>query len=306
MTQLLLLKLQMLLKKHFNLIARLFSLVFLYISFFNFLFAKDILLFKTYDEKIFQDKNLSYYLMSEKLDGVRGIWNGKSMQTRARNPIKLPQFFTKNFPNFQLDGELWIQRNSFEQISSLVRQEDTNLQHWKNVTYNVFDVPNACEEFKITLCTLENRLQILRDYLSKNPSKFIRIIPQIRIKNQEHLMQFYQDLIAQNAEGVIIRKNDALYERKRSDNAYKLKPFKDAECMVKKHYEGKGKFAGKMGSLLCEGYIDGKKVEFKIGSGFKDKDRINPPAIGSIITYKYTGFTANKKPRFATYLRMYR
>lgn len=304
--QLLLLKLQMLLKKHFNLTARLFSLVFLFTFFLNSLFAKDILLFKTYDEKIFQDKNLSHYLMSEKLDGVRGIWDGKSMQTRARNPIKLPVFFTKNFPNFELDGELWIQRNSFEQISSLVRQDDSNLEHWKSVTYNVFDVPNACEEFKLNPCTLEARLEILKNYLSKYPNDFIKIIPQIRIKNQEHLKQFYQDLVAQNAEGVIIRKNDALYERKRSDNAYKLKPFEDTECVVKKHYEGKGKFLGKMGSLLCEGYIDGKRIEFKIGSGFKDEERINPPAIGSIITYKYNGFTINKKPKFATYLRMYK
>lgn len=93
------------------------------------------------------------------------------------------------------------------------------------------------------------------------------------------------------------------YEKKRSDNAYKLKPFDDAECVVKKHFEGKGKFEGKMGSLLCEADIKGKKVSFKIGSGFKDKDRINPPAIGSIITYKYNGFTKNGTPRFATYLR---
>lgn len=302
--QLLLLKSQMLLKKHFNLIARLFiSLVLLCLLSLNSLFAKDILLFKVYDEKLFIDKNLSHYLMSEKLDGIRGLWDGKNMQTRAKNTIKLPEFFTKNFPNFKLDGELWIQRNAFEEISSLVRQENPDENLWNKVTYNVFDVPNACEEFKIFPCTLEARLDVLRMYLAKNPSKFIKIIPQIRIKDKKHLEQFYQELIAQKAEGVIIRKNDMPYEKKRSDNAYKLKPFDDAECVVKKHFEGKGKFEGKMGSLLCEADIKGKKVSFKIGSGFKDKDRINPPAIGSIITYKYNGFTKNGTPRFATYLR---
>lgn len=115
----------MLLKKHFNLTARLFiSLVFLFTLFLNSLFAKDILLFKVYDEKAFKDINLSHYLMSEKLDGVRGLWSGKSMQTRAGNAIKLPLFFTKNFPKFELDGELWIKRASFEEISSLIRQEN--------------------------------------------------------------------------------------------------------------------------------------------------------------------------------------
>ncbi len=306
MTQLLLLKLQMLLKKHFNLIARLFiSLVLLYLLPLNSLFAKDILLFKIYDENIFKDRNLSQYVMSEKLDGIRGIWDGKAMQTRAKNPIKLPKFFTKNFPNFELDGELWIKRNSFEEISSLVRQENPDEKLWQKVSYNVFDIPNACEEFKLNPCTLEARLEILKEYLVKNPNDFIKIIPQIPIKDKKHLEQFYQDIISNKGEGVIIRKNDIEYERKRSDSAFKLKPFDDAECVVKKHFEGKGKFEGKMGSLLCEANIQGKKVSFKIGSGFKEKDRLNPPPIGAIITFKYNGLTKNGKPKFASFLRMY-
>lgn len=264
MTQLLLLKSQMLLKKRFNLIARLFiSLVFLCLLPLNSLFAKDILLFKVYDEKTFKDVNLSHYLMSEKLDGVRGLWSDKSMQTRAGNTIKLPSFFTKNFPKFELDGELWIKRASFEEISSLIRQENPDEKLWQKVSYNVFDVPNACEEFKLNPCTLEARLEVLKKYLAKNPNDFIKIIPQTHIKDKNHLEQFYQDIISHKGEGVIIRLNNAPYEKKRSNNAFKLKPFDDTECIVKKHFEGKGKFEGKIGSLLCEAVIEDKKVSFK-------------------------------------------
>ncbi|QOQ89508.1 DNA ligase [Campylobacter peloridis] len=306
MMQLLLQKLQMLLKKHFNLKTRLFiSLVFLSTLFLNSLFAKDILLFKVYDEKAFKDVNLSHYLMSEKLDGVRGLWSGKSMQTRAGNAIKLPSFFTKNFPKFELDGELWIKREAFEEIASLIRQENPDEKLWQKVSYNVFDVPNACEEFKLNPCTLEARLEVLKAYLVENPNEFIKIIPQIRIQNKEHLKHFYQEVLNHKGEGLIIRKNDVAYERKRSENAYKLKPFDDGECVVKKHFKGKGKFEGKLGSLLCEAYIKDKKVSFKIGTGFKDKERENPPPIGSIITYKYYGLTKNGKPRFASFLRIY-
>ena len=56
-----------------------------------------------------------------------------------------------------------------------------------------------------------------------------------------------------------------------------------------------------MGSLLCEN----KHGQFRIGSGFKDKDRKNPPPIGTQITYRYRGFTKNGKPKFATFLRQY-
>ncbi|EPJ2017580.1 DNA ligase [Campylobacter lari] len=296
----------MLLKKRFNLIARLFiSLVFLCLLPLNSLFAKDILLFKVYDEKTFKDVNLSHYLMSEKLDGVRGLWSGKSMQTRAGNTIKLPSFFIKNFPKFELDGELWIKRASFEEISSLIRQENPDEKLWQKVSYNVFDVPNACEEFKLNPCTLEARLEVLKKYLAKNPNDFIKIIPQTHIKDKNHLEQFYQDIISHKGEGVIIRLNNAPYEKKRSNNAFKLKPFDDTECIVKKHFEGKGKFEGKMGSLLCEAVIEDKKVSFKIGSGFKESDRLNPPPVGAIITFKYNGLTKNGKPKFASFLRVH-
>ncbi|EAW0605687.1 DNA ligase [Campylobacter lari] len=306
MTQLLLLKSQMLLKKRFNLIARLFiSLVFLCLLPLNSLFAKDILLFKVYDEKTFKDVNLSHYLISEKLDGVRGLWSGKSMQTRAGNTIKLPSFFIKNFPKFELDGELWIKRASFEEISSLIRQENPDEKLWQKVSYNVFDVPNACEEFKLNPCTLEARLEVLKKYLAKNPNDFIKIIPQTHIKDKNHLEQFYQDIISHKGEGVIIRLNNAPYEKKRSNNAFKLKPFDDTECIVKKHFEGKGKFEGKMGSLLCEAVIEDKKVSFKIGSGFKESDRLNTPPVGAIITFKYNGLTKNGKPKFASFLRVH-
>lgn len=166
-------------------------------------------------------------------------------------------------------------------------------------------MPNACEEFKLNPCTLEARLEVLKKYLAKNPNDFIKIIPQTHIKDKNHLEQFYQDIISHKGEGVIIRLNNAPYEKKRSNNAYKLKPFDDTECVVKKHFEGKGKFEGKMGSLLCEAVIEDKKVSFKIGSGFKESDRLKPPPVGAIITFKYNGLTKNGKPKFASFLRVH-
>ena len=59
--------------------------------------------------------------MSEKLDGIRGIWNGKTLHTRNNNPLNPPNFWLKNFPPFSLDGELWLDYESFEQTSSIIR-----------------------------------------------------------------------------------------------------------------------------------------------------------------------------------------
>ncbi len=172
---------------------------------------------------------------------------------------------------------------------------------WKEVTYNIFDVPNACEEFQISTCTLKNRLAILEEYLQKYPSAYIKIIPQIPVENQNNLNQFYESIIKNQGEGIVIRKNLSPYEKGRSKNAMKLKPYDDAECELVGFRKGKGKFENQVGALLCK-MPNGQII--KIGSGLKDEDRKNPPKIGSIVTYKFNGLTKNSLPRFPVFLRL--
>lgn len=266
-----------------------------------FAFASDILLLNKISEQEIQKKNFNGYLMSEKLDGIRGIWEAGKFKTRQDNPIHTPSYFTYNFPSFKLDGELWMARAKFDEVSALTRSDNLDSSLWKSVTYNVFDVPNACEEFKLTPCTLSNRLKVLERYLQQNPNPYIKIIKQIPIKDQEHLKEFYKDIIFNKGEGVVIRKDFAPYEKGRSKNALKLKPYEDAECKVIAYTEGKGKFQGKIGALLCQ--MPNDRV-IKIGSGLKDKDRENPPKIGSIVTYKFNGLTKNSLPRFPVFLHI--
>jgi len=48
--------------------------------------------------------------------------------------------------------------------------------------------------------------------------------------------------------------------------------------------------------------MDNNKV-IKIGTGFSDAQRENPPEIGCIITFKYYGLTSKGNPRFPVFLR---
>ena len=47
-----------------------------------------------------------------------------------------------------------------------------------------------------------------------------------------------------------------------------------------------------------------KYGEFRIGSGLSDAERSHPPPVGTVITYRYRGFTAKGLPRFPTYVRV--
>ncbi|AFU20312.1 DNA ligase [Actinobacillus suis H91-0380] len=239
----------------------------------------------------YRDQDINGWVMSEKLDGVRGYWDGKQLISRQGNPLAPPDYFIKDFPPFAIDGELFSERGKFEEISSITRASEP--KGWYKLKFYIFDVPNAQGN-------LFERLAKLKNYLLQHPTPYIQIIEQIPIQNKAHLMQFYQQVLAQHGEGVVVRNPNTAYIKGRSAQILKLKPVLDEECTVIAHHNGKGKYRDKLGAITCEN----QRGRFRIGSGFKDKDRANPPPIGSLITYKYRGLTKQGKPRFATFFRM--
>jgi len=251
-----------------------------------FLFAQkpDLLLLKVY-----KDQNISGWVMSEKLDGIRAYWNGKELISRQGNVIHAPKYFIKNLPSFELDGELWSKRGDFENISSIVR-DSVPSKKWREITYNIFEVPNA-----------EGNLTQRLEKVKKFEGKYLRVIKQIPVKNHAQLQAFLKEIEQKGGEGVVVRNPKAPYIAKRTSQALKVKTFHDMECKVIQINEGKGKFKGMMGSLTCE-LENG--IIFKIGSGFSLKVRKNPPKINSIITFKYKEFTKYGKPKFASFMRV--
>lgn len=228
--------------------------------------------------------------MSEKLDGVRGFWDGKQLLSRQGLPLTPPDYFLKGFPPFVIDGELFSERGKFEEISATVRS--SNPKGWYKLKLHVFDVPNAEGD-------LFARLAVLERYLQENPAPHIQIIEQIPIQNKAHLDTFFIQIQQLGGEGVVVRNPHSPYIHGRSAQILKLKAVSDEECTVVAHHKGKGKYAEKLGAITCEN----QRGRFRIGSGFKDSERENPPPIGSVITYKYRGLTAKGKPRFATFWR---
>lgn len=99
----------------------------------------------------------------------------------------------------------------------------------------------------------------------------------------------------------MLRKRLGLYQAGRSSNVVKMKVADDAEAEVIGHLPGKGKHEGRLGALVVK-MPNG--VQFRVGTGFSDAQREDPPAIGSHITYRYNGFTKNGIPKFARFMRV--
>ncbi len=234
------------------------------------------------------------YLISEKYDGVRALWDGNSMRSRAGNVIAAPDWFLAKLPKQPLDGELWIGRGQFEKLSGYVRKAVPVDDEWRQIKYMVFELPDAAGTFA------ERYAQLKKIIAQANFPQLIAVA-QFRLADNAALKNKLAEVVRAGGEGLMLHQADALYITGRNDALLKLKPLDDAEATVIGYVPGKGKYEGKMGALKVE-MPDGKR--FQIGTGFTNAVRANPPALGALVTYTYRGLTKNGLPRFASYLRV--
>jgi DNA ligase 1 len=271
-----------------------YSIIIIFLAFFLFIPTNSLpgqdkpklILANVYRENV----ELSEYFVSEKYDGVRGFWDGAKLMSRSGNFFSPPAFFTKNFPNFALDGELWMGRGRFEEISGIVRSSRSK-EKWRQVKFMVFDLPDSKRVFEKRCGELERVVESI-----DNPYLFM--VRQEEIATREELANRLKNVEARGGEGLILHKKDSIYNGKRSDDLLKVKSHADMEGKVLAHIKNKN---GLTGSLLVE-LENG--IRFKIGSGFKTKDKLSPPRIGSIVTFKHYGFNKNGVPKFASFLRV--
>lgn len=237
---------------------------------------------------------LDEYWASEKLDGVRGRWDGRRLWTRGGYAVDAPAWFTAGWPEVAMDGELWLGRGRFEEASSLVRNPPPGDAAWHGMRFLVFDLPGHGGTF-------EERVDAMRALLGAGVPPWLRPVAQSRAGDRARLQARLQAVLDAGGEGLMLHHRDARYLPGRSDGLLKLKPHDDAEARVVAHLPGNGKYAGLTGSLLVE-RDDGAR--FRIGSGLSDADRAAPPPPGSLVTYRYNGLTVNGLPRFPRYLRV--
>ena len=233
--------------------------------------------------------------VSEKYDGVRAWWDGRSLRTRQGHRIATPAWFTANWPKAAMDGELWAGRGQFETASGTVQSLVPSDAAWQAMRFLVFDLPEQPLPFG-------QRLGLLRQLQSQAPSHACwRMVPQWRVNNLADLHSQMRQRHAQGAEGLMLHDSDALHASGRTAALLKYKPLDDAEAVVIGHVPGKGKHTGRLGALIVR-QADG--VEFRIGTGFTDLERAAPPAIGQVVTYTHHGITAMGVPRFASFVRV--
>lgn len=234
------------------------------------------------------------YLVSEKYDGVRAVWDGTRLRTRSGHTIAAPAWFVRHLPPFALDGELWAGRGRFEALSGAVRRHAPREAEWQRITYMAFDMPAAGGPFR-------ERAERLASLGQDIDWPGFQAVEQRRISSRAELQRWLQEVVTAGGEGLMLHRADAAHVTGRHPVLQKLKPVHDAEATVLGAVPGRGRHAGRMGALRV---VTPAGQAFLLGTGFSDAEREAPPGPGSIVTYRHRGHTEAGVPRFASFLRV--
>lgn len=234
------------------------------------------------------------FLVSEKYDGVRALWDGRTLRFRSGRRVSAPRWFLDRLPAQALDGELWLGRGRFEELCGFVRRAEAVDAEWRQITYMVFELPDAPGHFAV-------RARRMQELAAAAAWPQLVAVPQFRVADRAELQRRLDQVIKDGGEGLMLHRADAPYLTGRTDALLKLKPLQDTEAVVVAQIPGTGRFRGMLGALRVE-TPEGRT--FLLGTGFSDSVRRHPPPVGTTITYTYRGLTRNGVPRHASYLRI--
>lgn len=270
--------------------------------------ANSNLKFKNLDVNNLGAIKIDTFMVSEKFDGVRGIWDGENAFSKRGKILPIPHCFSQNLARLGIkngefiEGEFWIDYGAFEAISGLLNRKNIACEDFKKVKFLIFNAQlRNKRDFLQNLAEIKMRLDSALDSANGKDLAQIQVIPQHKFSNINDLQNFFNAVVSKGGEGLILRD---------SNNAFKLKARQDAECKIIDFSRGKGRLRDKVGAIVCESLEDknggiAKGKIFRIGSGLSDEFRVNTPKIGTIITYQFSGLSKNGIPKHARFLRIY-
>ncbi len=234
------------------------------------------------------------FWVSEKLDGVRAVWDGQVLRFRSGRVIAAPAWFVAALPDVPLDGELWLDRGQFDRVSGTVRQVLPQDALWRLVRYMVFDQPTAAQPFA-------ERHAVLQGLVAKAGCAWLEAVAQSPVASARQLQSQLDAVVRLGGEGLVLHRTDALWQPGRTQSLFKFKPEPDEEGQVVGHAPGKGRLAGQTGALLVQ-TPEGQR--FALGTGLSDAQRRDPAPVGAWVTYRYRDRTPSGLPRFASFVRV--
>ncbi len=169
--------------------------------------------------------DLTGWLVSEKLDGVRAQWDGARLLSRSGRAIAAPAWFTAGLPGDPLDGELYAGPGTLERVQGLSRRASTSGTDWDGVRFCVFDAPAAPGGYTERLAMLARIGAALPAH-----AEWVRHDP---CPGRAWLAARFAAVVAAGGEGLVARHPDGPYRSgERSQWVAKIKQHPDTPFLL--------------------------------------------------------------------------
>lgn len=169
--------------------------------------------------------NLTGWLVSEKLDGVRGQWDGARLLSKSGRVIHAPDWFTAGLPVLPLDGEIYAGPGTLDRVQGLSRRATARAADWLGVRFCVFDAPGVAGGFA-------QRLDALGRTAASLPPH-VEIIQHEACPGRTWLAARFSSVIESGGEGLVARHPVGLYRSgERSQWVAKIKQHPDSPFLL--------------------------------------------------------------------------
>ncbi len=234
------------------------------------------------------------WLMSEKFDGQRGVWNGhkQEMRTREGHVVNIPADFKNGLPkNIILDGEL-IAGKSRQNIGIFRRKEPTS-EDWQaaGAKYVVFDSIDPVKQFNKRWTDAKRGVSQPK---SPDLPNWVTILAQVVCRSPADMDAFFAEVKGNGGEGVVLRAPNSPYVQGRSGLLLKRKVEDVEDMRVTGVFEGKGRREGKIGAIEVAFPRNQSKVKVGVLSGTEDWKK------GDVARVRFRGVSVNGVPQHAT------
>ena len=184
------------------------------------------------------------------------------------------------------------------------KRENKKISHWifDYQTLEEWDSEKFITPYSNTISTLEN-------IFSKNKLKNIKMVPFIyQGTGKEIAFELLKKAKKDGWEGLVLRYSSSVYQKKRSSDFVKLKPFGEVDLRITGFKEFK--HPNQLGSFICED--DEHTIKCSVGSGFSKEQRYDfwkrkNEFLGKIVEVQTMEITENKSGqkslRFPVFIR---
>ena len=205
------------------------------------------------------------WLASEKIDGIRALWNGSQFVSRNGVVFAVPDWFKAGMPDCLLDGEFFAGSLGLT-ISA------TQAGRWQEVRFHAFDMPSAApfkdRVARLATMALPAHCEVVRHWSTDTVGAIRKA----------------DEIAGAGGEGLVVRNPSAPYVTGRSSAALKIKPTRSAEMIVH-GFHGRGIIGDWCG------------VTVKLNTGEKVE-------LGDRVTFAFIGVTDNGIPRCPSFIAL--